>query len=424
MGLKSELKKIVGAERLSAMKGVVSHYGYSALIRAKGEHKLDILSDNLKVAALISGDFHYFRGYYDLNYFSQDMTKFLCHKLPKAMDKDKNMRCQIGFYDLHQKKYFSVTETKAWCWQQGSRLRWNPVDDNQIVYNDVEDNSYCARIYDLKEKKIVKTIPCALYDITPDMKTGFSLNYSRLQRLRPGYGYSNLKDETCSDNAPENDGLYVVDISSGKVKLLFSLRELATKCDQTLKCEHYLNHISISPDGARMIFFHIYKGESIVGWNVNLYSCNVDGSDLVLLESQDRASHYCWIDSNNMLLTFHKNDGTEYYAFTNVKNGKKKRLGVKNLETDGHPNPVEGTNLFITDTYPLKYGFQYLYQFKTTDQEATQIAMLYHDYRTRGEKRCDLHPSISNDGRFISVDSTYKGGLRSVVVFERYTEIE
>lgn len=422
MELKSELKRVIGAERLSTMKGVVCHYGYSAMIRIKGEHKLSYDSKYIKGVDIIAGDSHYFRGYYDLNYFSQDMSKFLCHKLPKTAENDKSVKCQVGFYDLIEKKFCAIAETQAWCWQQGCRLRWNPVDKNQILYNDVEKNNYCTRVYDLEKKRIVRTIPCALYDITPNFRLGFSLNYSRLQRMRPGYGYICLKDETDGINAPKTDGLFAVDISSGEIKLLFSLQDLAIRCDPNMQFEHYLNHISVSPDGKKIMFFHIYKGADIVGWVVNLYSCNIDGSDLVLLEFKDRASHYCWIDSENMLVTFHRDDGKEYYAFINVKTRQKEILNIEGLEADGHPSLLDGTDSFLTDTYPMQYGFQRMYQFSKDDKNVSQIAKLYHDYRTQGEKRCDLHPSISKDGKFISVDTTYKDGLRRVVIFERYTE--
>lgn len=409
------LKNVFGEERMSHLKGQVYHSVISVLLTLQGEPKMKVTSNGWKVAQVISGSSHFFRGYYDLNYFSRDHSKILLHKLDPSLE-DK---CEVGYFDLDSKQYHKIFDTKAWCWQQGSRLRWNPVNENQVIFNDVEQDHYCTRIFDIREFKLIRTVPFALYDVTPDLKTGYSLNFSRLQRLRPGYGYKSLPDRTVDEKAPMNDGLFSVNIETGETNLLFSLRELALKCDEDLKYEHYINHISVSPDGHRLIFFHLYKGDGIDGWNVNLYSCDADGSNLRLLESDDRASHYCWIDSQNMLITFHKKDGSEYYSYVNVLTGLKKRLSIRGLEVDGHPNPIPMTESFITDTYPLKRGFQELYQFSKGDKEVTAIAKFYHDYRTRGEMRCDLHPSLSKDGYLLSVDSSFRGGLRSVVILKK-----
>lgn len=48
--------------------------------------------------------------------------------------------------------------------------------------------------------------------------------------------------------------------------------------------------------------------------------------------------------------------------------------------------------------------------------------LLYHDYRMRGEQRCDLHPSVEDDGRYVAVDTTYHGGRRSIVILKNSVE--
>jgi hypothetical protein len=66
-----------------------------------------------------------------------------------------------------------------------------------------------------------------------------------------------LKDHTENEYAPKDDGLFLMDIETGETNLLISLYELAKEVDQ-LKYEHYINHISFSPDGASLVFFHIW----------------------------------------------------------------------------------------------------------------------------------------------------------------------
>ena len=57
--------------------------------------------------------------------------------------------------------------------------------------------------------------------------------------------------------------------------------------------------------------------------------------------------------------------------------------------------------------------------FALDDEKTTTLAFVYHDYRLRGEKRCDLHPSTADGERLVSVDTTYQKKRRSIVIFER-----
>lgn len=89
---------------------------------------------------------------------------------------------------------------------------------------------------------------------------------------------------------------------------------------------------------------------------------------------------------------------------------------------DGHPNRLGEGKLFITDTYPQQKSIQYIELFKESSTKVTKIAELYHDYRMRGEQRCDLHPSVEDGGRYVAVDTTYHGGRRSIVIFKNSME--
>ena len=161
--------------------------------------KIDIFSQK---------DKNIFFGYYDINPLKDN--KLLVHRIRKKADTKKDL-IDIGFYDINTKKYTFLIQSSAWCWQQGARLRWSK-EKNTIIYNDIENNHYCTRYFNIKNKKIIKTISYPLYDINKDETYGISINFSRLQRLRPGYGYDKLPDSTEKDFHPKNDGLFLVDL--------------------------------------------------------------------------------------------------------------------------------------------------------------------------------------------------------------------
>ena len=416
MGIKGTLKNIFGLARLSAMKGVVCHYGCKAEMLVKRTPALKIVGENVKVKYILEADgYHVYRGYYDLNYL--DNGRFLCHRLLVGATDNRNTKCEIGYNDLETTEFHKVADTNAWCWQQGSRLRWHPTEKDCVIFNSVEGDHYCAKIYDISGNQI-STIDRALYDITPDFKFGISLNYSRLQRMRPGYGYNFFEDETKDVYAPEDDGLFLVDLQKNESRLIYTLKELAVKVDPEGKCIHYLNHVSIAPDGEHFIFFHIYVNPNVKGWKTILYISDIQGKELRALEKTDKVSHYCWMDNESLVVTCVKTTGETYYCTYRITDGEKKVVNIDGLNTDGHPGRIYGTDVCIADTYPLGKSRQKLMCFKLNDKKATTLVSIYHDYRLRGEKRCDLHPSITESGKLVSVDTTYQKKRRSIVIFE------
>ena len=62
--------------------------------------------------------------------------------------------------------------------------------------------------------------------------TFLGLNYGRLARLRLVTGYPDALDWSKADNAPDNDGIFIVDIRTGKKQLLVSYRQLAEQLKQ------------------------------------------------------------------------------------------------------------------------------------------------------------------------------------------------
>lgn len=421
MSLKSILKKTIGAERLSNMKGQVFHIACKAKL---GNRVMEIDNRYLEEKWLIDfTGYHTFRGYYDLNYLSADKTKFLVHRLPVNANNNRDISCEIGYVDMTTGDFHKVAETHAWCWQQGSRLRWHPVEHNCIIFNDADQDGYCAKILDVDSGKCVQKIPSPLYDVTPDFSYGLTLNYSRLQRLRPGYGYNFFDDATKNESAPQNDGIWRVDLNNNSKKMLFSLGELAQKIDSPEKYIHYLNHISVSPDGKKFFFFHIYKEKDSKNWKTVLYLSDINGENLKALEGTDRVSHYCWCNNDEIMVTCRKENGEEYYCLFNLKSGVKTIIDNQDLSTDGHPNRIGQTAWYLTDTYPLKYSCQKIKMFRLGEEHAVTVASFYHDYRLRGEKRCDLHPSITHDGQLVSVDTTFQNGRRAIMLMSLKGEI-
>lgn len=379
----------------------------SAMCKLRGREGEMVFADGRPFSRYGIDKKNVFFGYYDLAQYSPDGGKLLAHIVDKDADPALHS-ASLAWFARGEAEPHVFAQTSAWCWQQGARLRWHPLKTEHALYNDVQDGAYVAKECNVRTGETHVIAPCALYDLTPDFSTGLSLNFSRLQRLRPGYGYDRLPDPYQGIEAPAEDGIVLVDLKTGSKRQIIALSELAAGVEG--RAMHYINHISVSPKGERFTFFHLWTNGQRNGRKVRFYSCDLDGSHLKLLDDQIQISHYGWEDDQHMIVT--SCDGR--YARCDVVRGKMEMLVGERLRQDGHPSSTPGG--FLSDTYPRKDHMQYVFQCKADGSGYRELARFFSEPRLHGERRCDLHPRYSKDG-MVTVDTTAVGGVRSMISF-------
>jgi hypothetical protein len=353
--------------------------------------------------------FHIFFGYYDLQQLNKAGTKMLVHKLRKnaSIEKDK---IEIGIYEIGTKKYTSLAESSAWNWQQGSRLRWHPADENAIIYNDCENGNFCAKIFDLATNKVKAVIPYPLYDIDRNFKYGISCNFEKLHKLRPGYGYYGHQ---------KNEDLLLIDLKSNAVEKICSLEELQKEFNPC-GYEHYINHVSFSPNGEKFMFLYIWIEKNAAScWSTRLMIYDIKNKNLSCLETLDILGHYCWVNDSKLLLSYYYADKNICYYQIRSLSGVDKFIAKDILKLDGHPSFI-GDGSFISDTYPKRNCKQSLFYFNWDKNNMENIAEIAYNpfVSLGGEKRCDLHPRFHKGSGIITVDSVCKNNLRNVLLFK------
>ncbi len=359
-------------------------------------------------------------GYYDISPFDKRSTRLL------AMVGDRFCRTpqpgdevQVGYFDLHRPdRFHRVGNTSTWCWQQGCRLRWWPSTDENlqhIGYNTIVNGTYGSIIRSLGQDSSVQEHDCPIYDVHPLGHAGLTLNFSRLHRLRKGYGYVNFDDETQGDKCPGNDGIWVYDYATRVRNLLISLQDLAAfEPQQTMPDgEHYVNHLMYSPSGDRFLFLHLWMLGS--SRHCRLLTCDSDGNNLTVVHDRGMVSHFCWRDSDSVLATVSQDGGCRYYLF-DIQAGTRTDVGAGVLLRDGHPTYRFDQETVLTDTYPDTYGEQRLMLFHS-ESGITDLGRYFAPAKFRQEWRCDLHPRWDASGRKIAFDSTHNG-WRSLYVLE------
>jgi len=159
-----------------------------------------------------------------------------------------------------------IDKTHAWNPQQGTMFYWNPlVPETQFFFNDrdVESGKVFTVLYDVEKRKRVREYryedtPIGNGGVAADGSAWLGLNYGRLARLRLVTGYPGALDWSKDEPAPENDGMFIVDIKTGKQRLLVSYRqleELLTEEKPDLKHTGlFINHTLWNRDCNRIYF--------------------------------------------------------------------------------------------------------------------------------------------------------------------------
>jgi len=353
---------------------------------------------------------HLFFGYYDVPQFSHDESLLLATAVNKSNKGDQpGSMAKVGFYELNEKEpqfhQFGLTET--WCWQQGCRLQWFPFEgQDTALYNKIIDGQYGCIIQNVHSCKIVRWFTRPLYTISRDGKWGLSINFSRLQRLRPGYGYDYIPDSSKGSTAPSNDGIWRIDLETGQERCLFSIQDISALEADNIKdvSEHYFNHLLFNDTGDRFMFFHI-KVSANSTRKVRLLTSNIDGNEIRLLNGDGNASHYCWKDKHHLLCySTVPNMGAGYHLY-DVRTGKSKIVGAGILTEDGHPSYLPDCDKIVTDTYPDKYGELSLLLYDCKTDDLTVLAKEFVPLKFNSEARCDLHPRVSPLGDKVCIDS-------------------
>ena len=160
---------------------------------------------------------HHFFGYYDKSPWDKSGRYILANEIafadrqPEAKD-----ALTVGMVDLKDNdNYIPLGTTTAWSWQQGTMLQWVGAADREVVFNSITDNEPSATVLDVHSAKS-RTLPRPIYALSADGKQAVSLDFARLHRLRPGYGYASYKEKFADEAAPDKLGIGHMDMATGK----------------------------------------------------------------------------------------------------------------------------------------------------------------------------------------------------------------
>lgn len=398
------------------------------------------LENNLPVRAITKGPkFHWF-GYYDKLQFDPTNRYVLCMEVDFEMRSPKQTDLiKIGYIDLQQNnKWTALGESRSWGWQQGCMLQWIPGSKTKVIWNDRRGDNFISIVKNIftGEEKIIDK---AIYALSPDGVHAVGTDFARIQNYRKGYGYPGGTDKFKHQNAPENSGIYNINLKTGESTLILSYKtisEIPNAGEDISKKWHYFNHLLVNTNGKRFIFLNRWRDEPIPDevlsnpgeynkisgkYKTRMFTANLNGKNVYLLDPSGNTSHFIWKDKNHITAWTHPiGEENGFWEFED-KTNKIRQVGKGIMTVNGHNTFLPGTKneWILNDTYPQgenREQIPYLFHEKTSQK--IELGRFHEPREYIGEWRCDTHPRASNDGKLICIDSTHKGNGRQMYLID------
>ena len=188
-----------------------------------------------------------------------------------------------------------IEHTRAWNFQQGTMLYWNPTaPETEFFFNDRDPRThevFCVR-FDLSRGPGGERVAEYRFPETPAGNSGVAqnggwfcaINYARLARLRPVTGYPGAHDWTVGVKHPADDGIFKVNVATKAKQLIVSFQQLAAALRPTHPevdaKELFINHTLWNRDDDR-IYFYVRGDFDVPGQRFNVPCViNPDGTGL------------------------------------------------------------------------------------------------------------------------------------------------
>lgn len=341
-----------------------------------------------------------FWGYYDKSPNNED--NYCYHVLRQETLSKRNSNRELEIH-LNEDK---VSSTTSWNWQQGAMLTW--ISESEIIHNIYDGNQYKSKILNISNGKET-VIDNPIYSINKDKGIALTLNFKRLAKLRPDYGYFCIDFDNIPKTDPE-DGVFLLDLKNNTKQLIISLEDLINFYPEQdmASAWHKVNHIDISPDGKRFMFHHRWFSDEGVKKS-RLISANIDGTDLYLLANDGMVSHCAWRNNGEIVGWMTKKEFGDNYYILKDKTTQFFPIGQGILTEDGHPSFSSDEDWMLTDTYPDKSRMSSLLLFNLSSNKLYNLGEFLSPLKFTSELRCDLHPRFNSCGNKITFDSVHEG---------------
>jgi hypothetical protein len=407
-----------------------------------------LLSNESVVQRLTPPGKNFFFGYYDKCPWNKTEEKLLagCTSV-SGRQPDVEDVLTVGYMDLKGDGAFHpVGETTAWNFQQGAMLQWiGDGADEKVLFNTSSDGRAFGRVVH-QDGSHARNLEWPVYSASQNGETVASVDFGRLAWLREGYGYAGVQTRHSRIPAPEADGLRVLDLKTGKNKLIVSYAELALAVlPRGDGAPHWIDHIEFNFHGDYLVFLHRWlaaDGDMLT----RVMSVNVDGTELRCLLDCGSAGHGLWLGEYDYGIWGRRSNLTGAIRSKSSSFWLPLHLGIRlarKLVPRTFKSRIHGDSLFVFDVrdgssamrlnqvphefrggHPVRHptmenyiicdailsssqGDRFLYLASLETALYWPLLALGRDPAVESPSRCDFHPRWDRSGRRICVDCSY-----------------
>ncbi|KAL3145810.1 hypothetical protein ABBQ38_015186 [Trebouxia sp. C0009 RCD-2024] len=171
-------------------------------------------------------------GSYSTSPWSNSGSAMLALK-PKAQDNKLSIGLLKASNTTGDDSWYWEHLDTSWAWNshQGPQLQWLGTTDRYIVFNDgrcqgmrLGGDPFCSVVFDIQRLTRARVLPLPVCAVSPDGLLGLHVSFGRQEHANPGY--TGQAGQSLEASAPRTDGLWLMDMISGKTRLLASLWSL------------------------------------------------------------------------------------------------------------------------------------------------------------------------------------------------------
>lgn len=382
---------------------------------------------------------NHFFGYYGIPPWNASERLYAClesafHERPP----ETGERATIGVVELDDgagsERFRALTTTAAWNLQQGAMLHWLPTaPETQLIFNDLDETDGCFRPVVLDVTTGSRTTipsPIGIGAVHPGGSSALGLDYARLHTQRPVVGYAGGQDRTTGVLAPEDDGVWRIDLQTGETRLALS-HAAAKAClpppAYGLTRPLFFNHTLYNRAGTRFMVFLRYFDES-GSLDSAVLTAGEEGSGLrCIVPWGQKVSHFDWLSAETLMVTVdHPERRERQYVLIRDLPGEgwetRRTLGEGVLVSEGHPSFSPNRKWFVFDSGPDAERLQTLRLYDVEGDRVVVLGRFHAAAHIRGDWRCDLHPRWNRSGSQVSFDSVHTGDRQVYVVDLEFPE--
>lgn len=414
----------------------------------------DIIKANCPIERVGNDKGHHFFGYYNKSVWDCSNRYILANRFNKMVkDVELDDELDIGFYDtkINTGKFNKIGSTTSWNWQMGNQTQWlDGLNGKKVIYNIRTNNpsspypEFSSRIIDIENGES-QNLPLPVYIAAQNSDYALSIDYRRLFITHETIGYQSKEQYQDMELAPDDDGIYNMNILLGTYSLICSYQQLKDfhYVSSMEKATHWVSHIEISPDSKRILFLHRWSErlEDETCFLHRLISMNPDGSEMCLLECSDhplpqlkksfnaegvgtfdyekseyQISHPTWKNNTQIMVWSPHMDEIHYHLYDDRSNNVE-IIGPNVLTENGHMTYSPDGNWLLSDTYPDdKTNERILFIYHAETGIRYDVGSFYADPKLGKINRCDLHPRWDMNGTKICIDSVHENERQMYII--------